>query len=110
MAKPSGTRTPAAARLLTISPSEAFLPPTSSRSASPSSANHRTLSVSVAVLVLMRWSFLVGGHGRSVGDRLRWPARVWMITVDISSTDFAEELIDRAAGGASNIASARRSS
>src|SRR5699024_8521064 len=42
VAKPLGTRTPAPLRLLIISPSEAFLPPTRSTSLMPSRSNHTT--------------------------------------------------------------------
>src|SRR6478752_7223518 len=45
VAKPSGTVTPALDRCWTISPREAFLPPTSSTSPSPRSANLITFSV-----------------------------------------------------------------
>src|SRR5713226_484369 len=41
MAKPGGTRTPAADKARYISPREAFLPPTSGMSSRPSSANQR---------------------------------------------------------------------
>jgi hypothetical protein len=43
VAKPSGTLTPAETRLDTISPRDAFFPPTCSRSAIPTSANHLML-------------------------------------------------------------------
>ena len=51
VAKPSGTRTPSSERLLTISPSEEFLPPTSSRSLRPMSAKARTFDRGVSVIV-----------------------------------------------------------
>jgi hypothetical protein len=47
VANPSGTWTPSEVRLLTISPSEAFLPPTWSRSLRPISENGRTLGYAV---------------------------------------------------------------
>ena len=95
VANPSGTRTPAFDRFCTISPSEAFLPPTCSRSASPSSANHSTFAL-IGCLLSVR-----------VGQGLL--VRLCRMTVDISSTDFAEELMMGRLWVA-NIASARRSS
>ena len=43
--KPPGTRTPASARLTTISPSEAFLPPTCGTSDVPISVNQRIVDI-----------------------------------------------------------------
>ena len=91
VAKPSGTRTPARRGWLTISPREEFLPPTCSRSASPSSENHRTLSVMAVSCIGGRWSRCAMGSGRGQPRGLQ----DCRMTVDISSTDLAEELIDR---------------
>ena len=100
VAKPSGTFTPAALRLATISPREEFLPPTCSRSASPSSENQRTL-VGVGGGIGSRGGHtevlsngLAGIGGRQGQVDAEGGRRVCRITVDISSTDLAEELID----------------
>ena len=78
VAKPSGTLTPRSVRLETISPSEAFLPPTWSRSSIPRSENHRTLGCSLVHVCSFCRFFC------------RSPDSVCMITVEISSTDRAE--------------------
>ena len=49
MAKPFGTRTPCDASAPTISPSDAFLPPTSATSAAPISENQRMYLGGVAM-------------------------------------------------------------
>ena len=50
VANPSGTRTPADARLPIISPSDEFFPPTSSRSPIPNDENHLTFTLTSPLL------------------------------------------------------------
>ena len=82
VANPSGTLTPRSVRLQTISPSEAFLPPTWSRSSMPRSENHRTLGC--------HGGAPPAGRARGAAASLLRARRVCMITVEISSTDRAE--------------------
>ena len=67
VAKPSGTRTPAEARLPIISPSDEFFPPTSSRSAIPNDENHLTFALTSPLLwvPLRRPGGPPAGSGRS---------------------------------------------
>ena len=85
VANPSGTFTPRSERLLTISPSEAFLPPTCSRSSSPSSAKGRTLALPVVASFIVLLLDVVLGRFRVF--------RFCRMIVEISSTDLVEESI-----------------
>src|SRR5690349_7325921 len=60
MAKPPGTRTPAAPSARVSSPSEAFLPPTDERSARPMSENQRTNGVEAIGELLRRRAAAAG--------------------------------------------------
>src|SRR5215212_4576023 len=84
VANPFGTRTPAFDRFCTISPSDEFLPPTFSRSSSPSSENHSTLEL-ISCLISVRVDRVLETRlcmmpGRQFLDRLRrdcWIGRLW---------------------------------
>ena len=86
-ARPSGTRVPTEVRFRTISPNDAFLPPTWSRSARLRSENQTTADVVEGAM----WSTMLARYFLLVSHDL-WLS-VCKITVDISSTDLAEELI-----------------
>ena len=70
VANPSGTRTPADARLPIISPSDEFFPPTSSRSAIPNDENHFTFALTSSLLCALsrhrghRGHWMTAGSGR----------------------------------------------
>ncbi len=90
-----GRARPRSARWETISPREAFLPPTSSRSSMPRSENHRTFALIACSSSACR-SYSVGAVGvvrAQVAARFRFWFRVWTIRVAISSTDRDEESI-----------------
>ena len=67
VANPSGTRTPADARLPIISPNDEFFPPTSSRSPIPNDENHFTFALTSSLLCdspLSRRGWPTAGSGR----------------------------------------------